>query len=70
MSKYKDIQKKSDKDLRELVREKREEIRSFRFSTTGGGTRDVRSVRAAKKEVAQALTELTARTKGGQEDKA
>lgn len=61
MSNYKDIQKKSDKDLIEAVQAKREEVRKFRFNVAGAGTRDVRAIRAAKKEIAQSLTELTAR---------
>ncbi len=63
MSTYKDIQKKDDKSLVELVKEKREAIRSFRFSNTGSATRNVRQVRADKKAIAQALTELNARQK-------
>ena len=63
MSNYKEIQKKSDKDLVSHVQEKREEVRTFRFGTAGAGTRDVRAVRNAKKEIARSLTELTARKK-------
>jgi ribosomal protein L29 len=63
MSKMKDIRKKNEKDLREYVKEKREEVRSFRFSVAGASTRNVRAARAAKKEIARSLTELTARTR-------
>lgn len=61
MSNYKDIQKKNDKELVSHVQEKREEVRAFRFGTAGAGTRNVRSVRAAKKEIARSLTELNTR---------
>lgn len=61
MSSYKDIQKKDDKQLADYVAQKREEARKFRFGTAGAGTRDVRAIRAAKKEVARSLTELNAR---------
>ncbi len=61
MSAYKEIQKKDDKALVELVKEKREAIRDFRFQNTNSATRNVRQVRADKKEVARALTELNAR---------
>ena len=61
MSDKKDIQKSSDKDLVTLVAEKREELRKFRFGTAGAGTRDVRAIRAARKEVARSLTELNVR---------
>ena len=63
MSKYKDIQEKSDSDLVELVAHKRDAVRKFRFNTAGASTRDVRAIRRDKKEIAQALTELTARAK-------
>ncbi len=61
MSEYKEIQKKSDKELASHVAEKRQEVRKFRFDTAGAGTRDVRAVRNAKKEIARSLTELDAR---------
>lgn len=61
MSNYKEIQKKSDKDIVAHVNEKRQELRKFRFGTAGAGTRDVRAIRSAKKEVARSLTELNVR---------
>lgn len=63
MSAYKEIQKKDDKALADLVKEKREAVRDFRFQNSGSATRNVRQVRADKKEVARALTELNARKK-------
>lgn len=61
MSTYKEIQKKSDKDLAAHVAQKRAELRKFRFGTAGAGTRDVKAAKLAKKEIARSLTELTAR---------
>lgn len=58
MSTYKDIQKKSDKDLVAAVKEKREELRKFRF---GSNDRNVRAVRTAKKDIARSLTALNER---------
>ncbi|MAJ97341.1 50S ribosomal protein L29 [bacterium] len=58
----KDLKKKSDKDLEKLVREKREELREFRFKSAGSRTRNVREGRTTRKEIAQILTELTLRT--------
>lgn len=58
MSTYKEIQKKSDKDLTAHVAEKRQEIRKFRF---GSNNRDVRAIRTAKKDIARSLTELNVR---------
>lgn len=63
MSNYQEIQKKDEKALAAYVKEKREEVRSFRFGTAGASTRNVRAVRAAKKEIARSLTELTARAR-------
>lgn len=57
----KDLGKKSAKDLAKLLAEKREEVRAFRFNVAGAGTRDVRSVRAAKRDIARILTEANRR---------
>ncbi len=56
----KDIKKKDDKALTAFIAEKREEIRAQRF---GVGTRNVKALREAKKEVARSLFELCARNK-------
>lgn len=61
MSTMKEIQKMDDKNLVKYVEEKREEVRSFRFGTAGAGTRNVRAVRQAKKEIARSLFELSSR---------
>lgn len=53
-----DIRKMSEKELQEMVNERREEMRAFRFNKAA---RDVRAVRTARHEIARALTELTAR---------
>ena len=56
-----DLKKKNEKDLRNALAEKREELRSFRFGTAGSKARDVRAQRGVRKEIAQILTELNAR---------
>ncbi len=61
MSKYKDIQKKNDKDLVAFVQEQRELLRVNRFASSGAGNADVKAVRIAKKDIARSLTELNAR---------
>lgn len=63
MATMKELQKKSDKDLKKMLDERREEIRSVRFSTAGSNLRDVSAARKNKKEIAQILTELNARNK-------
>ena len=59
----KEIKAKNDKDLAEYVNEKREAVRKFRFSLAGSRPRNVRQIRADKKEIARALTEQTVRNK-------
>ena len=50
-------------DLVKLLSEKREEVRAFRFGTAGSLTRNVRSVRTAKRDIARILTELNVRNR-------
>lgn len=67
MTKMKDIESKSDKDLSDFVAEKREAVRNFRFTHASSRTRNVRQIRADKKDIARALTEQTKRTKEAQD---
>ena len=53
--------KKSEKDLQKMLKEKREELREYRFNTAGSQTRDVKAQRNVKKEIARILTELNGR---------
>ena len=55
------LEKHSVEDLQKMIADKREALRVFRFGGAGSRTRDVRSGRNLRKEVAQALTELKAR---------
>ena len=57
-----DVAKKSVKDLEKIVRDKREELREFRFGSAGSRVRNVRDGRNIRKTIAQALTELKKRT--------
>jgi ribosomal protein L29 len=63
MSNMKEIQKKDDKNLVAYVQEKREEVRAFRFKTSGAATRNVRAIALAKKEIARSLFELSRRAR-------
>lgn len=63
----KDFKKKSVKDLEKIVREKREELREFRFKNIGSRTRNVKEGRNTRKELAQILTELNVRQRVEQE---
>ncbi len=58
MSSYKE---KTDADIRNEVKEKRELLRQFRFGVSGSKTRNVREGRAYRREIARMLTELSAR---------
>jgi len=60
----KDIHTTTDTDLQKLVADKREELRVLRFQSAGSGMRDVKAFKAARKEIAMALTELNARAHG------
>ena len=59
MATYKE---KSNKDLIKTLNEKREALRKFRFGISGSKTRNVKEGKNTRKEVAQILTELNART--------
>jgi ribosomal protein L29 len=47
--------------LAKLVEDKREALRALRFSATGSKNRNVKQARNLRKEIARALTEVSAR---------
>ena len=53
---YKDLKNKTLKELKELLAEKRNELRELNFKVSENQLKNVRSIRKAKKEVAQILT--------------
>jgi ribosomal protein L29 len=59
----KNIKEKSDKELQKMLKEHREQLRKFRFSISGSGTKNIRQGRNLRKEIAQILTELNSRNK-------
>lgn len=59
MTKMQDLRKKSDAELVTTVQDARKTIQDERFKDTF--SRKAGTIRKAKKEVARALTELTAR---------
>lgn len=61
----KDIKAKNDTELVEFINEKRQAVRKFRFAIAGSRPRNVRQIRADKKDIARALTEQTARSTNG-----
>lgn len=59
----KELQKKSDADLKKHIEESRESLRKLRFEAAGSGMRNTHAIRTARREVARALTELNLRSK-------
>ncbi len=51
----------SSEDLQKLVVDKRETLRTLRFSATGSKNRNVKQARSLRKEIARALTEASVR---------
>lgn len=60
MSEYKN---KTEKEIAQLLNDKREALRNCRFSISGGKTRNVREGRNTRKEIARLLTEIAGRKK-------
>ncbi len=63
MARISDVQKKKDAELRAFVQEKREALRQERFAIAGSKGRDVKKMRADRRDIARALTELSRRRK-------
>ncbi len=56
------MKEQTTEQLQKFVSETREKLRSMRFSIAGSTNRNVKEVKNLRKEVARALTELTAQT--------
>lgn len=54
----KELLKTSNEDLQKALKEKKESLREFRFDLAGGKVKDVRAIRATKKEIARINTIL------------
>lgn len=52
---------KSEAELIKAVDSKREELRKFRFESSGSKVKNVKTGKALRREIAQNLTELNAR---------
>lgn len=53
-----ELKQKSKKELEELLKELREKHRSLRFDLAAGKVKNVREIRAIKKDIARILTLL------------
>ncbi|MBY0473279.1 50S ribosomal protein L29 [Patescibacteria group bacterium] len=60
MAKKTSIKNHSVEDLNRLVKDKREELRTLRFSVAGSKNRNVKQSRTLRKDVARALTAINA----------
>ena len=56
--KIKELQQKSQSELQHILIENREKLRQLRFDLASGKVKNVREIRKARKEIAQALTIL------------
>jgi ribosomal protein L29 len=53
---FKELQKKSEKELQIILAEEREKLRLERFRDANKQLKDVREIRGLKKEIARVLT--------------
>ena len=58
-----DIKDKSVEDLTKMLAEKREELRTLRFSTISRSVKDTTDPRKMRADIARIMTELGARAK-------
>ena len=54
----KDLIKKTEAELNNMLKDKREALRVFRFALSGGKTKNIKEGSVLKKEIAQILTVL------------
>jgi ribosomal protein L29 len=59
--KMKEIKNKNEADLRKLLNEKQEALRSFRFGVAGSKVRNVKEGRMIRRDIARILTEINMR---------
>ena len=60
--KGKNLETKTDDDLRKLLSEKRDALRSFRFNIAGSKKKNVKEGRDTRKDIARILTEVRRRS--------
>ena len=54
-----ELRQKSTKELKELLEEDREKLRQMRFDLESGKVKNVRGIRAKRRDIARILTILT-----------
>lgn len=60
MAKKLSFKDKKPEEIKKLLSEKREELRSLRFGAAGGRAKDASSAKKTRKDIARLLTEATA----------
>jgi len=63
MSQKIDYNDKTERELQQLLLEKRSELRKFRFGGSGSKIRDTKRGKNLRKDIARILTELNKRVK-------
>lgn len=63
MAKKTDYKTNTPEELTKIATEKREELRALRFNVAGSKNRDVKQASKLRKDIARALTALTAAKK-------
>lgn len=58
----KELIKKTDKELKQLLNDKKEALRVFRFAMSGSKTKNLKEGAHLKKEIAQIMTILNTKT--------
>ncbi len=51
-----ELNKKTEKELKQLLKEKQEALRVFRFALSGGKTKNIKEGMLLKKEIARIMT--------------
>lgn len=60
---FKELAKKEEKDLQEILIQQREKLRELRFKVSHGQLKNIREIRKSKKEIARVLTLLNQKKK-------
>jgi ribosomal protein L29 len=53
-----DIKNKTSQDLEAMIKDKREDLKNFRFGISGSRVKNVKEARTIKKDIARAMTIL------------
>ena len=61
--KTRDFRNKSEEELHSLLRQKREALRQLRFDLVAGKVKNLREIRAVKKDIARILTVINEKRK-------